>query len=158
LLESFKDTSINTSYSHTHDFAVVIVFVIIGPAYSYLRKSEICDRDVDASSTHRVLFPSSAETARARTSTPTPPNLHASIHYAERLQYAPLAGPKRNYRKLSTIEASSMPAERRHRSTVACQNCRRRKVRCSVTVTGIPCSNCIQDRTTCTIQESSHDL
>ncbi|KAH6625113.1 fungal-specific transcription factor domain-containing protein [Boeremia exigua] len=51
-----------------------------------------------------------------------------------------------------------MPAQRRHRSTVACQSCRRRKVRCSVTVTGIPCSNCTQDRTTCTIHEGSHEL
>ena len=74
LLESFKDTSINTSYSHTHDRAVVIIFV-----YSDFRKSEICDREVDASSTHRALFPSSAETARTQTSTPTPPNLHVSI-------------------------------------------------------------------------------
>ncbi|KAF1924065.1 uncharacterized protein M421DRAFT_425082 [Didymella exigua CBS 183.55] len=51
-----------------------------------------------------------------------------------------------------------MRAQRRHRSAVACRNCRRRKVRCSVTVTGIPCSNCTQDRTACTIQEVSHEL
>ncbi|KZM27311.1 DNA binding [Ascochyta rabiei] len=35
-----------------------------------------------------------------------------------------------------------MPAQRRHRSTVAC----------------VPCSNCTQDRTTCAIQEIGHEL
>ncbi|KAM0119073.1 hypothetical protein ACP6JC_004225 [Aspergillus fumigatus] len=40
---------------------------------------------------------------------------------------------------------------RRNRSAVACQACRRRKVRCTVTVTGIPCINCSQDGLECTV-------
>lgn len=40
---------------------------------------------------------------------------------------------------------------RRHRSAVACQACRQRKVRCSLTVTGIPCAGCAQDRTECVV-------
>lgn len=40
---------------------------------------------------------------------------------------------------------------RRHRSAVACQACRQRKVRCSITVTGIPCAGCAQDRTECIV-------
>lgn len=42
-------------------------------------------------------------------------------------------------------------ATRRYRSSVACESCRRRKVRCSVTVTGVPCAGCIQDGSTCTV-------
>ncbi|CAG8222678.1 unnamed protein product [Penicillium salamii] len=38
---------------------------------------------------------------------------------------------------------------RRYRSAAACQNCRQRKVRCSVTVTGIPCIGCTQDGREC---------
>ncbi|RFU80375.1 dehydrogenase, multihelical [Trichoderma arundinaceum] len=37
-----------------------------------------------------------------------------------------------------TVDIIAMSTPRRHRSAVACQNCRRRKVRCSVSVTGIP--------------------
>ncbi|OQD64276.1 hypothetical protein PENPOL_c008G07375 [Penicillium polonicum] len=40
---------------------------------------------------------------------------------------------------------------RRYRSAAACQNCRQRKVRCSVTVTGIPCIGCTQDARECTV-------
>ncbi|KAJ6139441.1 hypothetical protein N7471_005927 [Penicillium samsonianum] len=40
---------------------------------------------------------------------------------------------------------------RRYRSAAACQNCRQRKVRCSVTVTGIPCIGCTQDGRECTV-------
>lgn len=40
---------------------------------------------------------------------------------------------------------------RRYRSAAACQNCRKRKVRCSVTVTGIPCIGCTQDARECTV-------
>ncbi|PKX97276.1 Zn(II)2Cys6 transcription factor [Aspergillus novofumigatus IBT 16806] len=42
---------------------------------------------------------------------------------------------------------------RRNRSAVACQACRRRKVRCTVTVTGIPCINCSQDGMECTVAQ-----
>ncbi|KAE8378348.1 C6 transcription factor [Aspergillus bertholletiae] len=42
---------------------------------------------------------------------------------------------------------------RRHRSAVACQHCRQRKVRCSFTVTGIPCIGCMQDGTECIIPQ-----
>ncbi|KAF9895115.1 hypothetical protein FE257_000017 [Aspergillus nanangensis] len=41
---------------------------------------------------------------------------------------------------------------RRYRSTIACQNCRQRKVRCTVTVTGIPCIGCSQDGSECILQ------
>ncbi|KAJ5220564.1 fungal-specific transcription factor domain-containing protein [Penicillium chermesinum] len=43
------------------------------------------------------------------------------------------------------------PRARRHRSAVACQACRKRKVRCSLTVTGIPCAGCAQDATECIV-------
>ncbi|KAB8218256.1 C6 transcription factor [Aspergillus novoparasiticus] len=42
---------------------------------------------------------------------------------------------------------------RRHRSAVACQHCRQRKVRCSFTVTGVPCIGCTQDGTECIIPQ-----
>ncbi|KAJ9270458.1 transcriptional regulator family: Fungal Specific TF [Paecilomyces variotii] len=42
-------------------------------------------------------------------------------------------------------------SEHRSRAPVACQNCRKRKVRCSVTVTGLPCVGCTQDRIECTV-------
>ncbi|OJJ32923.1 hypothetical protein ASPWEDRAFT_42951 [Aspergillus wentii DTO 134E9] len=42
-------------------------------------------------------------------------------------------------------------SSRRHRSTVACQHCRRRKVRCSLMVTGVPCIGCTQDGQECVI-------
>ncbi|KAB8235430.1 Zn(II)2Cys6 transcription factor [Aspergillus alliaceus] len=42
---------------------------------------------------------------------------------------------------------------RRHRSAVACQHCRQRKVRCSFTVTGVPCIGCTQDGTECVIPQ-----
>ncbi|KAI8720002.1 Zn(2)-C6 fungal-type domain-containing protein [Fusarium sp. LHS14.1] len=51
-----------------------------------------------------------------------------------------------------------MPMQRRHRSTVACQECRGRKVRCSVTVTGIPCMRCAQDGIECIVQDGHHTL
>lgn len=44
---------------------------------------------------------------------------------------------------------------RRHRSAVACQACRQRKVRCSITVTGIPCAGCAQDRTECIVHPTT---
>ncbi|KAB8218902.1 fungal-specific transcription factor domain-containing protein [Aspergillus novoparasiticus] len=43
------------------------------------------------------------------------------------------------------------PRTRRHRSTVACQACRQRKVRCSLTVTGVPCAGCTQDAIECIV-------
>jgi hypothetical protein len=48
---------------------------------------------------------------------------------------------------------SSNMSSRRNRSAVACQACRRRKVRCTVTVTGIPCINCSQDGMECTVAQ-----
>ncbi|OJJ84168.1 Zn(II)2Cys6 transcription factor [Aspergillus glaucus CBS 516.65] len=42
---------------------------------------------------------------------------------------------------------------RRYRSAVACESCRRRKVRCSLTVTGFPCIGCAQDRAECVVDE-----
>ncbi|KAF4771948.1 hypothetical protein HAV15_011122 [Penicillium sp. str.  len=46
-----------------------------------------------------------------------------------------------------------MTPQRYRRSAVACQNCRERKVRCSVSITGIPCAGCTQDRTECVVRE-----
>ncbi|KAL4938603.1 hypothetical protein BDV06DRAFT_225833 [Aspergillus oleicola] len=40
---------------------------------------------------------------------------------------------------------------RRKRSTVACQSCRRRKVRCTVAITGVPCIGCAQDGVECNV-------
>ncbi|KAL9470861.1 hypothetical protein ACSS6W_008802 [Trichoderma asperelloides] len=47
-----------------------------------------------------------------------------------------------------------MSTPRRHRSAFACQNCRRRKVRCSVSVTGIPCVGCTQDNIDCIVHQT----
>ncbi|KAK2774716.1 hypothetical protein FQN53_003523 [Emmonsiellopsis sp. PD_33] len=44
---------------------------------------------------------------------------------------------------------------RRYRSAVACHKCRRRKVRCSVTVTGVPCTSCAQDGSQCIISQGA---
>ncbi|CAI7611418.1 unnamed protein product [Penicillium discolor] len=46
-----------------------------------------------------------------------------------------------------------MTPQRYRRSAVACQNCRERKVRCSVSVTGVPCAGCTQDRAECIVRE-----
>ncbi|KZN87824.1 Cutinase transcription factor 1 beta [Penicillium chrysogenum] len=46
-----------------------------------------------------------------------------------------------------------MTPQRYRRSAVACQNCRERKVRCSVSITGVPCAGCTQDRTECVVRE-----
>ncbi|KAL7941839.1 fungal-specific transcription factor domain-containing protein [Trichoderma barbatum] len=51
-----------------------------------------------------------------------------------------------------------MSTSRHRRSAVACQNCRRRKVRCSVQVTGIPCINCSQDSVSCVLSESNRNF
>ncbi|KAG8411858.1 hypothetical protein J3458_015154 [Metarhizium acridum] len=42
----------------------------------------------------------------------------------------------------------------RYRSAVACQNCRRRKVRCSLSVTGVPCVGCMQDNAECLVHQT----
>jgi len=39
----------------------------------------------------------------------------------------------------------------RLRSRVACRACNHRKVRCDVTRTGIPCSNCVHETATCEV-------
>ncbi|KAL6886169.1 fungal-specific transcription factor domain-containing protein [Trichoderma longibrachiatum] len=41
---------------------------------------------------------------------------------------------------------------RRYRSAIACQTCRVRKVRCSVSMTGVPCISCEQDQTECVLK------
>ncbi|KAM6485739.1 fungal-specific transcription factor domain-containing protein [Trichoderma sp. SZMC 28011] len=41
---------------------------------------------------------------------------------------------------------------RRYRSAIACQTCRVRKVRCSVSMTGVPCISCEQDQTECILK------
>ncbi|UKZ45915.1 hypothetical protein TrVGV298_000109 [Trichoderma virens] len=56
-----------------------------------------------------------------------------------------------------TIGSMAMSTFRHRRSAVACQNCRRRKVRCSVQVTGIPCINCSQDSVGCVLLESNRN-
>jgi hypothetical protein len=43
---------------------------------------------------------------------------------------------------------------KRKRSAVACTRCHDRKVRCSAAFQGIPCANCAQDGTTCTIYQA----
>ncbi|CAG8296202.1 unnamed protein product [Penicillium nalgiovense] len=45
-----------------------------------------------------------------------------------------------------------MTPQRHRRSAVACENCRKRKVRCSVSVTGIPCAGCTQDKAECILR------
>ncbi|KAJ5630005.1 hypothetical protein N7528_003662 [Penicillium herquei] len=40
---------------------------------------------------------------------------------------------------------------RTHRSSVACQACRQRKVRCSLSMTGNPCIGCAQDQAECIV-------
>ncbi|KAF3391515.1 hypothetical protein F1880_007907 [Penicillium rolfsii] len=47
--------------------------------------------------------------------------------------------------------SNQTPRTRRHRSAVACQGCRQRKVRCSITVTGVPCVGCVQDGSECVV-------
>jgi hypothetical protein len=42
-------------------------------------------------------------------------------------------------------------SSQRLRSRVACQGCNRRKVRCDVTQTGVPCSNCQHEAATCEV-------
>ncbi|KAJ6096933.1 hypothetical protein N7486_007679 [Penicillium sp. IBT 16267x] len=46
-----------------------------------------------------------------------------------------------------------MTSQRHRRCAVACQNCRERKVRCSVSVTGVPCAGCTQDGVECNVRE-----
>ena len=56
--------------------------------------------------------------------------------------------------RLSLAPLGSKPctmSARRYRSAVACESCRRRKVRCSLTVTGVPCIGCAQDKTDCVV-------
>ncbi|XRM40844.1 hypothetical protein ABZX51_004149 [Aspergillus tubingensis] len=51
---------------------------------------------------------------------------------------------------MPTNQQKSTP--RRHqRSTIACETCRLRKVRCSLNITGIPCIGCAQDNTQCIV-------
>ncbi|KAF1812114.1 hypothetical protein P152DRAFT_466895 [Eremomyces bilateralis CBS 781.70] len=47
---------------------------------------------------------------------------------------------------------------RRYRSAAACQNCRQRKIRCSMTVTGIPCIGCTQDGRECNLQPTKTQI
>ncbi|KAJ5578146.1 fungal-specific transcription factor domain-containing protein [Penicillium hispanicum] len=47
--------------------------------------------------------------------------------------------------------AEKITRARRHKSAVACQACRQRKVRCSLTVTGVPCAGCTQDGAQCIV-------
>ncbi|GKZ19776.1 hypothetical protein AbraIFM66951_010807 [Aspergillus brasiliensis] len=51
---------------------------------------------------------------------------------------------------MPTSQQKSTP--RRHqRSTIACETCRLRKVRCSLNITGVPCIGCAQDNTQCVV-------
>jgi hypothetical protein len=43
---------------------------------------------------------------------------------------------------------------RRSRASVACEKCRQRKVRCSITVTGVPCISCTQDGSVCSVRHT----
>ncbi|KAL2843046.1 hypothetical protein BJX68DRAFT_244262 [Aspergillus pseudodeflectus] len=47
-------------------------------------------------------------------------------------------------------------AAKRKRSRVACDFCHSRKVRCDLTVTGAPCTNCRLDKQSCFVRESRH--
>ncbi|KAK5988240.1 Cutinase transcription factor 1 beta-like protein [Cladobotryum mycophilum] len=47
---------------------------------------------------------------------------------------------------------SSAPAVRRRRARKACLRCRQRKVRCDVTLRGVPCLNCHLDSEVCAVQ------
>ncbi|KAJ5538479.1 fungal-specific transcription factor domain-containing protein [Penicillium frequentans] len=44
---------------------------------------------------------------------------------------------------------------RRYRSAVACQACRQRKVRCSWSITGVPCAGCAQDGSQCIVDKKA---
>jgi hypothetical protein len=49
-----------------------------------------------------------------------------------------------------TSQTSGRPTRTR-RAVVACMNCRRRKIRCDVTLNGVPCTNCQLDNNRCVI-------
>ncbi|EED13377.1 C6 transcription factor, putative [Talaromyces stipitatus ATCC 10500] len=53
---------------------------------------------------------------------------------------------------------SGSTPRRRHRSAFACQLCRQRKVRCSLSVTGVPCAGCAQDRQQCIVDPKRRDI
>ncbi|KAL2828848.1 fungal-specific transcription factor domain-containing protein [Aspergillus pseudoustus] len=56
-----------------------------------------------------------------------------------------------------TFETTNVPdpaTARRKRSRVACDFCHSRKVRCDLTVTGAPCTNCRLDQQSCFVRES----
>ncbi|KAJ5998702.1 hypothetical protein N7451_006512 [Penicillium sp. IBT 35674x] len=47
---------------------------------------------------------------------------------------------------------------RRYRSAVACQACRQRKVRCSWSITGVPCAGCAQDGSQCIVDKKTKSI
>ncbi|KAL4881626.1 hypothetical protein BJY04DRAFT_218070 [Aspergillus karnatakaensis] len=55
-----------------------------------------------------------------------------------------------NHGSVPVTHAAELPVRFR-RAAVACTSCRRRKIRCDVTVSGSPCTNCRLDNDRCTI-------
>ncbi|KAL3490723.1 fungal-specific transcription factor domain-containing protein [Aspergillus germanicus] len=53
------------------------------------------------------------------------------------------------------MDTANVDAKRK-RSRVACDFCHSRKVRCDLTVTGAPCTNCRLDKQSCFVRESRH--
>lgn len=47
---------------------------------------------------------------------------------------------------------------RRSRASVACEKCRQRKVRCSISLTGVPCVSCTQDGSVCSVRPTKTNI
>lgn len=53
------------------------------------------------------------------------------------------------------LHEDTVMSTRRSRASVACEKCRQRKVRCSITLTGVPCISCTQDGSICTVRNTN---
>jgi len=53
-----------------------------------------------------------------------------------------------------TVSDGSSMSTRRSRAAIACEKCRQRKVRCSITLTGVPCISCTQDGSVCAVRHT----
>jgi hypothetical protein len=53
-----------------------------------------------------------------------------------------------------TVSEDSSMSTRRSRAAIACEKCRQRKVRCSITLTGVPCISCTQDGSVCAVRHT----
>jgi hypothetical protein len=78
------------------------------------------------------------------------PRQTSTLHSAVDHTMANIGGP-RPIPELESDNGSPGKGPSRIRSRVACRGCNQRKVRCDVTRTGLPCSNCVHDATTCEV-------